>query len=142
MNHVAPVEWQAATPRLACEALARAINQGDLEGALDCFAPGACLVGPDGNVALGEQAIRARLAELINAGAQIKVVLFGVLVAEEHALAHEHWTILYEGRSSHMGQSTHPTMVLRLFEGAWKLTIAAPWGHAASPPLEAVTASR
>ena len=138
MNPPALRERLAATPRLACEALARAINQGDLEGALACFAPGACLIGPEGSFAQGSVAIRACLAELIASGARIEIELFGVLVAEEHALAHERWTIFYDGRPSRSPQSTHPTLVLRLLEGEWKLTIAAPWGTSASPPLEAV----
>jgi ketosteroid isomerase-like protein len=139
MNPVALRERAAATPRLACEALARAINHADLEAALECFAPGAALVGPEGTVSQGEHALRASLSQLIGAGARIEIELFGVLVAEELALAHERWTILYDGRPSHMAQkSTHPTLVLRLLRGEWKLTIAAPWGTAASPPLEAV----
>ncbi len=138
MNAPALRERLAATPRLACENLVRAINARDLERALECFAPGACLIGPDGSFAQGAVAVRACLVELINAGAQIEIELFGVLIAEELALAHERWTILYDGRPSHMAQSAHPTLVLRLLEGEWKLTIAAPWGTSASPPLEAV----
>jgi ketosteroid isomerase-like protein len=138
MNPPALRERLSATPRLACEALVRAINHSDLEGALEHFAPGACLIGPDGSFAQGTVAIRASLAELIASGARIEIELFGVLVAEEHALAHERWTIFYDGRSSRSPQRTHPTLVLRLLGGEWKLTIAAPWGTSASPPLEAV----
>jgi hypothetical protein len=36
--------------------------------------------------------------------------------------------------------SHHPTLVLRRVEGEWKLAIAAPWGWAPAPPLEAVGA--
>jgi len=135
-------ERLAATPRLACEALAAAINRGDLEGALTCFAPGACLLGPDGSAAHGEHAIRTRLAELIGARAQVEIELRGVLVASDLALAHERWTIHGSGPASRSPQGTQPTLVMRQFEGEWKLAIAAPWGQAASPPLEAVTAPR
>jgi len=132
-------ERLAATPRLACEALARAINHADPEGALACFAPGACLVGADGAAANGEAAIGARLAELIAAGARVKIELAGILVASDIALAHERWTIAYgEQRASRSTPSAQPTLVLRCLEDEWKIAIAAPWGTPAHPPLEAV----
>lgn len=139
MNPLALRERLAATPRLACEALARAINQGDLEGALSCFAPGAALVWSDGSTAQGEHAIRARLHELTGAGAEVRIELRGVLVAEDLALAHERWQISCAGvPDPRLAHSPCPSLVMRLLEGEWKLAIAAPWGQAASPALEAV----
>lgn len=129
----------AATPRLACEALCRALNRGDLEAALSCFAPGACLLGPDGTAAQGEGALRSRLAELIAAGAEVRIELRGVLVASDLALAHERWHISRRGRPDPgLAHSPAPSLVLRLLEGEWRIAIAAPWGTPASPPLEAV----
>jgi ketosteroid isomerase-like protein len=125
-----------ATPRLACEALARAIESRDLETALACFSPGACLVGPDGKASHGEGAIRSLLGGLIAHGARVRIELYGVLVAGDVALAHERWQIS-AGQPS-PSQAPAPTMVLRLAEGEWKVAIAAPWGTAASAPLEAV----
>jgi len=139
MNPVALSERLAATPRLACEALARAINNRDLEAALACFAPGAALVGPDGTVSQGEHALRASLAQLVAAGAEARVELRGVLVAEDLALAHERWQISYGGvPDPRLVHSPCPSLVLRLIGDEWKLAIAAPWGQAASEPLEAV----
>ena len=128
----------AATPRLACEALARALNLGDLEAATACFAPGACLIGPDGAEKHGEAPIRALLAELIAAHTQVAIELSGVLVAGGVALAHERWTIGSEGRGSHAAQAYYPTLVLRQIGADWKLAIAAPWGWDPAPPLEAI----
>lgn len=132
----------AATPRFACEELAAALNHADLEAALACFAPGACLVAADGSSATGEAALRPRLWELIANGAQVQIELFGVLVAEDLALAHERWTISYGGqngkRASRSPQSSQPTLVMRLIAGEWKLAIAAPWGAPASKPLQAI----
>jgi ketosteroid isomerase-like protein len=69
----------------------------------------------------------------------VKIELRGVLVAAEVALAHERWTISYEGeRASRSAQSAQPTLVMRLFAGEWKLAIAAPWGTPASKPLQAI----
>ena len=128
-----------ATPRLACEALAKAISRGELEAALACFAPGACLVGPDGSSAQGEVAIGARLAELIASGARIEIELSGVLVAADLALAHEGWTISREGRAEgSAAQGPSPTLVLRRLAGEWRIAIAAPWGMAATEPLRAI----
>ncbi len=139
MNPVALGERLAATPRLACEALARAINQGDLEAALGCFAPGATLVLADGSVASGAEAIGARLSGLISAGAEVRVELRGVLVASDTALAHERWQISYGGvPDPRLLHAPCPSLVMRQLAGEWKLAIAAPWGQEASEPLEAV----
>lgn len=132
-------ERLAATPRLACEALTRAINAADLDAALECFAPGGCLVGPDGTAAQGEQALRSSLAQLIEAGAQVQIELRGVLVAGEIALAHEHWQIAYAGvPDARLPQAPCPSLVMRLVEGEWRVAIAAPWGTPASEPLRAI----
>lgn len=138
-NSVPLRERLLATPRLACEALSRAINDADIDAALSCFAPGACLVGPDGTAAQGAKALRSTLAQLIEAGAQVQIELRGVLVAREIALAHERWQISYEGvPDSRLALAPCPSLVLRLIEGEWRLAIAAPWGAPASEPLRAV----
>ncbi len=132
-------ERLAATPRLACEALARALRAGDVDAALTCFAPDACVVGPDGRALHGETPIRALLAQLIEARAEIAIELAGVLVAGELALAHERWVIASGGASgSRSAPTTDPTLVLRQIEGEWRLAIAAPWGWASTPPLQAI----
>jgi ketosteroid isomerase-like protein len=124
----------AASPRLACQALKRALCEGDLEAALSCFSPDACLVAPDGTEVHGTAAIRSRLAGLIESRAEVEVELAGVLSAGDIALAHERWSF----RSEEAGHAPHPTLVLRCVGGGWKLAIAAPWGWAPAPPLRAV----
>ncbi|MGE5282509.1 MAG: YybH family protein [Chloroflexota bacterium] len=132
-------ERLAATPRLASEALCRALNQGDTEAALACFAPGAVLVGPEGTATQGEAALRAALDELIAAGAEVRIELRGVLVAGDTALAHERWAISRGGVPDQgLSRSPAPSLVLRCLGGEWKIAIAAPWGQPARPPLEAV----
>lgn len=128
-----------ATPRLACEALAKAIGRGELEAALSCFSPDGCLVGAEGTVAQGEHALAASLSQLIEAGARVAIDLYGVLVAGEVALAHERWQISYRGvPDPRLTESPSPSLVLRLIEGEWRIAIAAPWGLAASEPLRGV----
>jgi uncharacterized protein (TIGR02246 family) len=129
-------ERSAASPRLACEALKRALGNGDLDAAAECFAPDACLITPEGTEVHGEAAIRARLAGLIAARAEVAIEIAGVLSAGDTALAHERWSFRSEGEDS--GHAPHPTLVLRRMEGEWKLAIAAPWGWAPAPPLEVV----
>jgi ketosteroid isomerase-like protein len=129
----------AATPRLACKAFAKALNAGDLDAAVACFAPSACLVVGDGTAVHGEAAIRARLAQLIESRAEVAIELAGVLAAGDVALAHERWTIRSGGvGGSRFEQTSCPTLVLRRIGDEWKLAIAAPWGWAPAPPLEAV----
>jgi ketosteroid isomerase-like protein len=131
----------AASPRLACTALKKALDEGDLDAAASCFAPDACLIVPDATAVHGEAAIRARLAELIESRAEVVIELAGVLAAGDIALAHERWTFRSEGDQA-LSQAPHPTLVLRRLGAEWKLAIAAPWGWAPAPPLEAVAAPR
>ena len=130
-----------ATPRHACAALSRALGGGDLEAAVACFAPDACLIAPDGTAVHGAAAIRSRLAGLIEARAEVEIELAGVLCAGDLALAHERWSFRSEGEDG-FSHAPHPTLVLRRVEGEWKLAIAAPWGWAPAPPLEAVPGPR
>jgi ketosteroid isomerase-like protein len=129
----------AATPRLACEGLAKALNAGDLQGATRCFAPAATLIWADGSAACGQEAIAMRLGELISARAEVALELRGVLVSGDLALAHERWALSYEGVPDRsLEPAPSPSLVMRLLEDEWKLAIAAPWGQAASSALEAV----
>jgi ketosteroid isomerase-like protein len=128
----------AASPRLACQALKRALCEGDLEAAISCFSPDACLVAPDGTEVHGTAAIRSRLAGLIESRAEVEIELAGVLSAGDIALAHERWSFRSEGEG--FGHAPHPTLVLRCVGAEWKLAIAAPWGWA--PALRAVPAPR
>ncbi len=131
----------AASPRLACQELSRALGAGDLDAAVACFAPDACLIAPDATEVHGEGAIRARLAQLIESRAEVTIELAGVLAAGDIAIAHERWRIRAEGVEA-FSQAPHPTLVLRRLGVEWKLAIAAPWGWAPAPPLEAVPAPR
>lgn len=128
-----------ATPRLACEALCRAINNRDLEAALSCFAPGAALVWSDGTTAQGETALRVRLDELIARAARVEIELRGVVVSSDLAIAHERWQIACDGRiDPGAAQAPGATMALRLLAGEWRLAIAAPWGVPPAKPLRAI----
>jgi ketosteroid isomerase-like protein len=131
-------EQFAASPRLACQALKRALGEGDLDAAAACFAPDACLIAPEGAEVHGEAAIRARLAQLIASRAEVAIELAGVLAAGDVALAYERWTIHAEG-AGELAPGLHPTLVLRRIGEEWKLAIAAPWGWRAAPPLQAVS---
>lgn len=129
-------ERLAATPRLCCAALCKALDAADLEAATACFSPGACLVSEDGTLAQGQAAVRERLGELIARGARVRIELRGVLVAGEVALAHERWQIASgKGLDAGAAAAPGPTLVLRLIAGEWKIAIAAPWGTPASEPL-------
>lgn len=130
-------ERLAATPRHACQTLARALSAGELEAALACFLPDACLIAPDGTAAHGTAAIRPHLARLIASGAGVAIELAGVLAAGDVALAHERWSACSGGEGG-FSYAPQPTLVLRRTGEGWRIAIAAPWGLAPAPPLEAV----
>lgn len=116
-------------PQQSSLAFARAINASDFEAATLCFAKDACLLTPDATAIRGRVEIRRILKQMVARRSQIEVQASSVLIAGEAALASECWRIRSLGtEDSIFEQSTRPTLLWRNLEGAWKLTIATPWG--------------
>jgi ketosteroid isomerase-like protein len=123
------VSAPTASPRESTRAFAQAINAADLHTATYCFAKDACLVTPDATAIRGREEIRPILAQLIARQTRIEVLASSLLVAGEVALGSERWAIRSAGpEGSVFSQDSSPALVLRNLEGAWKLSIAAPWG--------------
>jgi ketosteroid isomerase-like protein len=108
--------------------LAAAVSAGELDVATGCFARDACFVAPGATAVHGRDEIRALLAQLIDRGSRIDVVLSTCLLAGEVAFARQQWTLASNGpEGNRYTESLEPTLVLRLLEGEWKLAIAMPW---------------
>lgn len=115
--------------RIACLALPKLIGAGNLEAATGCFARDACLLTPDATAIHDRDHIRPLLAQLISRRIQIEVEQSNVLVAGDVAYARERWQVSTRvGAGSQYEQSCDPSLVLKLIEGSWKVSIATLWG--------------
>ena len=60
---------------------------------------------------------------------EIEVELTSSISTEDVMLVHERWRVSTGAGSAKFEQTLHPTLVLRMIEGAWKLSIAVPWSR-------------
>ncbi|HEU5061761.1 MAG TPA: nuclear transport factor 2 family protein [Solirubrobacterales bacterium] len=124
------------TPRLsagACPGFARAINEGDLATAAACFARDGCLITPDATAVHGRDSIRTVLAQMVAGQTRILVEGSNAIKAGEVVFARERWRVRAgEPEGPSIEHTLSAVLILRWIEGAWKLTIAAPWGWAAT----------
>lgn len=107
---------------------AAAIGAGRLDVAAGCFARDACLVTPGATAIHGREQIGALLAQLIDRGSRIEVVLSTCLRAGEVAFARQRWALSADGpEGARYTEILEATLVLRRLEEEWKLAIAMPW---------------
>jgi ketosteroid isomerase-like protein len=134
LSPTAELKASGDVPQAGTLAFARAINQGDLSGATNCFALDACLITPDSTAIRGREEIRPIIAQLIARQTQIEVLSSSVLAAGEVALGSERWRISAAGPEGDLfAQESRPMVVARRLEGGWKLAIAALWGWGGTP---------
>lgn len=126
---------ESATPRApspggSCLSFARALSAGNLDLAAGCFARDGCLVTPDATAVHGRERIRGVLAQMVSRRTEICVELSIPVAGGDVVLVHQRWRIRSgeEARGRHE-QTSDAVLVLRQIEGAWKLSIVAPWGY-------------
>jgi ketosteroid isomerase-like protein len=118
------------SPGSACLSLPQAIGAGDLDAAASCFARDGCLITPDATAIHGRESIRRVLAQMIVRRTEIEVELSTAVGAGAVVLLHQRWRIRSGDPSAErFEQVADATLILRWIEGAWKLSIAAPWGY-------------
>ncbi|MFL5873425.1 MAG: nuclear transport factor 2 family protein [Solirubrobacterales bacterium] len=118
------------SPGSACLSLPRAIGAGDLDAAAACFARDGCLITPDATAVHGRESIRRVLAQMIVRRTEIEVELSTSVAAGAVVLLHQRWRIRSgEQVEGSFEQVADATLIARRVEGAWKLSIAAPWGY-------------
>lgn len=107
----------------------RALNLGDLDSAIACFARDGCLITPDATAVHGREGIRPLLAQLVARRTTVEVELSNFVEAGEVLLASERWRVRSGagGKTPTIEQTLSPALVLRRVEGEWKLAILAPW---------------
>jgi len=115
---------------LVCPRFAQALNLGDLDGAASCFTRDGCLITPDATAIHGRDRIRGVLAQMVSRRTEIRVELTSSVSAGDVLLVHQRWRIRSGERpKERFEQTADAVLVLREVEGAWKLSIAAPWGY-------------
>lgn len=117
-------------PGKTCLSFPQAVSAGDLDAAAQCFARDGCLITPDATAIHGRESIRRLLAQMIVRRTEIEVELSTAVDAGEVVLIHQRWRIRSgEQPDGRLEQTADAILVLRRVEGAWKLSIAAPWGY-------------
>jgi ketosteroid isomerase-like protein len=118
-----------STPAGACPSFTGALNRGDLQSAIACFARDACLITPDATAIHGRDRIRPLLGQMVIRQTEITVESSSTIGAGEVILAQERWRVRAgQPEPARVEQSLDATLVLGLVEAEWKLTIVAPWG--------------
>lgn len=117
------------TPEQASLAFVQAINGGNLDGAVSCFAEDARFLTPDGTVIHGRSQIRGVLDQLLALRIRIKVETRRMLIVGDTALGSERWTTRFQRPDgSSYQQVSVSTVVFGRADDGWELLINAPWG--------------
>jgi len=117
----------AGTPEEISEAFAAAINAGDIEAALALWSEDAAIVGPDGAMVRGREAVEGVLQTLIGNGASVHIELTGLYAAGDAALATGTLRMSVPGHEPYQGDSSI-VLYARGADGSWRVAIDAPWG--------------
>jgi len=118
------------SPNRRCLSFARALSAGKLDEAAACFAKDGCLLTPDATAIHGRDLIRGVLAQMVSRRTEIEVELTTVVGAGEVTLVRQRWRIRSGERpEERFEQTSDAILIMRRVEGAWKMSIAAPWGY-------------
>lgn len=112
------------------ETMTRAFNQGDLDGVMGTYEPGAVVVGQPGAPVSGESALRSMFAGFI--AAQAKFSFFGheVVRAGELAVHLTPWrmTGVAPDGSTMQAEGLSVAVLRRQTDGRWLMVIDHPFG--------------
>jgi len=122
----------ATTPEQAVELFSRAMNDGDLEGALSLYEPDATFSPQPGQSLTGHAAIREALAGFFALRPRITGEVHKVLEAGDTALVMNRWSLEGTGPDGEpvAMEGTSADVVRRQPDGRWLVLIDDPWGAA------------
>ncbi len=116
----------AQTPEQLHQELARAYNNGNVDGLADLFEPDATLVPQPGEIAKGAAQIRAALTGFVQIGGSMSVETLEVIPAGDSALSRTVWTIT-EGGQTKM-TATGLEILRKSNDGKWRFLLDHPFG--------------
>lgn len=110
-------------------AFARALLDGDADGAAGYFGPMAQLLTADGTELCGRESITALIAQLITPDQQLQIRAGRTVATRSVALCTQFWTRGSSGlRSEPYDLTSTARLVLGRSGARWQIMIAAPWG--------------
>jgi uncharacterized protein (TIGR02246 family) len=125
----------ANTPLQAVQRLIAALNAGDLDDAVACYAPDATFIPQPDIVVSGRAAIRVALTQLVGLNAVLRSQTHAVFESTDTALYCASWSM--EGTApdgSRVEQSGKSSDVLRRQpDGSWLIAIDNPYGAEVLP---------
>lgn len=130
MHGGSPEDLPGGSPADLPASIAAAVHAGDARRAAGLWTRDAALIGADGQVLKGAEAIAEALQSLIANGARLDIQLVRLFVAGDVAIATGRLTVSVEdGEGANHSHSGDSIVVYRRGEdGAWRVAIDAPWG--------------
>lgn len=125
-----PSPRRPSTPEQVSIDFARAVSDGDLDGAASLFAEDACFLMADGQEVRGRANIRAILEPLLANRPAMEVEIDRMIVVGGTAVGSERWWMSFAdaGGSAFEQSGTSTVVMRRSAEQGWQLCVDAPWG--------------
>jgi len=122
------------------ETMTRAFNQGDIDGVVRTYEPGAVVVGQPGAPVSGEQALRAMFAGFVAAKAQFSFFGHEVVRAGDVALHLTPWRMIgvAPDGSPIQAEGLSVAVLRRQADGGWLMVIDHPFGDSLRRPASAL----
>lgn len=123
------------SPSQTVQTLVAAMNRGDLDAAMHCYAPNGLFVAEPGQVMTTPATIREALAGMLALRPELVTDIETTLIADTIALYHSTWRMTgHAPDGSAVAMGGHSADVLaRQSDGLWKIVVDNPWGTAILP---------
>ena len=117
------------TPEALAEALAAAIELGDVRAAAELWLDDAVMIQPDGQTVRGRETIAAVLQALIDSGARMQIDVSSVFTAGDAATVLGTLTLSgTNGNGGSFSETASSVVVYTRSPDGWRIAIDAPWG--------------
>ncbi len=120
------------SPSATVRTFVSAMNRGDLDTALDCYASDAAFVAEPGRILHDPADIREALVGMLSMKPTLSTATERVLETGETALYHGTWTMIgYGPENTEIRMEGRSSDVLRRrADGRWEIVVDNPWGTA------------
>jgi uncharacterized protein (TIGR02246 family) len=126
------------SPSATVHTLVAAMNRGDLDAALACYATDAVFVAAPGQTVRTPAAIREAIGSLLALKPILATIEETIVEAGDTALYHSVWTMRGHDPSgvdvSMAGRSSD--VLRRHADGHWEIVVDNPWGTAVLDPVD------
>jgi len=116
----------AREPQELPQLFARHATAGDLSPLLDLYEPQAAFVRPDGTTALGHDAVRAYLRDLLTVSPKIVACAARLVTAGDLAMICSGWEMSFGGDDAPGVDGSSTEVARRQADGSWRYVIDDP----------------